>query len=219
VPLRRTPTVSGLIRVVQIGDYDYSACGGTHTQTSSEVGFLKIFKLERVKGGATRVYFNSGNRLVDDYRFKHDFVTALGLRFSSALESVPERTLTALDELTTTKKEIANLRAKLAQQIASSHVEPVVMLQLEDAALLTDVAKAFTAKPNQIALLGAIDGTRAMICVACGEGASAKAGDILKIGLPMIEGRGGGKPDMAQGSGLKLEGLSDALQAMRSSLG
>jgi alanyl-tRNA synthetase len=218
VPLRRTPKVSGLIRVVQIGDYDYSACGGTHTRTSSEVGFLKIFKLERIKGGATRVYFNSGHRLLDDYRFKHDFVSALGLRFSSSIESVPARTVTSLEELTAAKKEITALRAKLAQSIASSHPEPVVMLQLEDAAMLTELAKAFSAKPGQIALLGAIDDARAMICVACGEGIGAKAGDVLRVGLPMIEGRGGGKPDMAQGSGVKLEGLSAALEAMRSSL-
>ncbi len=218
VPLRRTPKVTGLIRVVQIGDYDYSACGGTHTRTSSEVGFLKIFKLERIKGGATRVYFNSGDRLLNDYRFKHDFVTALGLRFSSALESVPERTFAVLEELTAAKKEIATLRAKFAQSIASSHTESVAMLQLEDAAMLTDVARAFAAKPGQIALLGAIDGARAMLCVVCGESVSAKAGDVLKIGLPIIEGRGGGKADMAQGSGVKLEGLSDALEAMRSSL-
>jgi alanyl-tRNA synthetase len=218
VPLRRTPKVSGLIRVVQIGNYDYSACGGTHLKTSSEVGFLKIFKLERVKNGATRVYFNCGNRLLDDYRFKHDFVSALGLRFSSGLESVPERTMAALEELTTTKKEVAALRTKLAEIIASIHDEPVVMMMLDDATLVGEVAKAFSAKPGQVALLGAIDGARAMLCVACGEGAAVKAGEVLKVGLPLIDGRGGGKPDLVQGSGSKLEGLNAALEAMRSSL-
>ena len=45
VPLRRTSKVQGLIRVVQIGDFDYTACGGTHTSKSSEVGLLKILKI------------------------------------------------------------------------------------------------------------------------------------------------------------------------------
>jgi alanyl-tRNA synthetase len=80
VPLRRAPKVSGLVRVVQIGDYDHSACGGTHLKNSAEVGMLKIFKLERMRGVDTRAFFNCGSRLLGDYRFKHDFVAALGLR-------------------------------------------------------------------------------------------------------------------------------------------
>jgi alanyl-tRNA synthetase len=218
IPLRRTPKVSGSIRVVQIGEYDHSACGGTHLRSSAEVGILKIFKLERVRGSDTRVFFNCGNRLLPDYRFKHDFVTALGLRFSTALERVPQHTMTLLEELTTARKDVANLRVKLAQTIASSHDERVVVLQLEDVALLGEVAKAFVSKPNTVAILGATDGSRVMLSVACGAGAGAKAGEVLKIGLPFVDGRGGGKPDLAQGSGSKLEGLPEALEAMRSAV-
>jgi alanyl-tRNA synthetase len=218
VPLRRTPKVSGSIRVVQIGDFDYSACGGTHLRSSAEVGMLKIFKLERVRGADTRVLFNCGNRLLPDYRFKHDFVSALGLRFSTALERVPQHTLSLLDELNVAKKDAANLRMKLAQAITSSHAEPVVVLQLEDAALLGEVAKAFVSKPNTVAILGATDGSKVMLSVACGAGVTVKAGEVLKLGLPLVDGRGGGKPDLAQGSGTKLEGLRDALEAMRAAV-
>ena len=66
VPLRRTPKVSGMIRVVQIGIYDFSACGGTHLKNSSEVGMVKILRLERIKGAATRVHFICGERCLID---------------------------------------------------------------------------------------------------------------------------------------------------------
>jgi alanyl-tRNA synthetase len=218
VPLRRAPKVTGMVRVVQIGDYDYSACGGTHLQSSAEVGILKIFKLERVRGTATRVFFNCGSRLLSDYRFKHDFVASLGLRFSTALEAVPERVNVALEELVAAKREVSSLRVRLAAQIAASITEPVYVATLEDAALLPELAKVFAARPGQIAILGAMAESRAMIAVACGAGATAKAGELLKIGLPLIDGRGGGKPDLAQGSGLKPEGLGAALEAMRAAV-
>ena len=215
VPLRRAPKVSGLVRVVQIGDYDYSACGGTHLRSSAEVGMLKIFKLERVRGSDTRIFFNCGSRLLSDYRFKHDFVTALGLRFSAALEAVPIRTNAALEELERAKREVAHLRGALALEIAKALTSPLCVLQLEDASLLPDLAKIVISKAGQIALLGAVEGGKAMLTVACGTGASVKAGDLLKIGLPHIDGRGGGKPELAQGSGSRVEGLSAALEAMR----
>ena len=91
VPLRRTPKVSGMIRVVQIGDYDFSACGGTHLKNSSEVGMVKILKLERIKGGATRVYFICGERCLIDYRFKHEFAANLGLKYSTGTFSFSAR--------------------------------------------------------------------------------------------------------------------------------
>ena len=215
VPLRRAPKVSGLVRVVQIGDYDYSACGGTHLKNSAEVGVLKIFKLERVRGSDTRIFFNCGSRLLSDYRFKHDFIAGLGLRFSTALEAVPIRTNAALEELERAKREVAHLRGALALEIAKSLTSPLSVLQLEDASLLSDLAKIVISRAGQIALLGAVNGGKAMLTVACGTGASAKAGDLLKIGLPYIDGRGGGKPELAQGSGSRVEGLSAALEAMR----
>ncbi len=218
IPLRRTPKVSGMIRVVQIGEYDYSACGGTHTNSSSEVGMLKIFKLERIKGGATRVYFNCGSRLLADYRFKHDFMAGLGLRFSSALEVVPARVDSALEDLNKARLEVANLKTQLAARIAASFLKGVVVYQLEDVTLLPDLAKACTMRDQLVAILGATDGSRAFLAVTCGAGVKQQANELLKIGLPFIEGKGGGKPDLAQGSGSRVAGLEAALEAIRSGM-
>ena len=220
VPLRRAPKVSGLVRIVQIGTglrdaFDYSACGGTHLKNSAEVGMLKIFKLERVRGTDTRVFFNCGSRLLGDYRSKHDFVAALGLRFSTALEAVPVRINTALEELERSKREVAHLRGALALEIAKGLTDSLCVLRLEDASLLSDLAKILISRSGCIALLGAVDGDKALLTVACGADVSSKAGELLKIGLPFIDGRGGGKPELAQGSGPRVEGLTAALEAMR----
>jgi alanyl-tRNA synthetase len=225
LPLRREPKVSGVIRVVQIGDYDYSACGGTHLRASGEVGMLKILKLERVKGGATRVFFICGERCLTDYRRKHAFVSDLGLRFSSALENVPKRTQAALEEANQLKREISNLRARYAETLVEG-LQPNVRLsntnvyaiELEDAAMLSDVVKVFAARTNAIGAVGARTPDKAMLAVTCGPGSGENANDLLKLALPQIDGRGGGKPDVAQGSGAKLEGLQHALNAILNAL-
>lgn len=224
VPLRRAPKVTGMIRVVSIGDYDFSACGGTHLGNSSQVGIIKIYRLERVKGG-TRVYFNCGRRALMDYRWKHAFVSSLGLRYSTALENVPVRTDAALEELAQVKRDLASMRAKYAVALAGS-LEPSAEIEgvkyvthvLEDSSVLPDLAKAFAARPKTVALLGARDGQRTMIAVSSGPDSNEHAGELLKIGLLLIEGRGGGKPDVAQGSGTKLDGLEAALEAMLKSV-
>ncbi len=220
IPLRRTPKVTGMIRVVQIGDYDYSACGGTHLRSSAEVGIIKVYRLERVKGGS-RVYFNCGGRALTDYRWKHAFVSQLGLRFSTALENVPSRTDAALEELAQAKRELGLMRTKYAVTLASSleaqeflNGNNYVKHVLEDAALLPDLAKAFAATQNTVGILGATDGSRALIAVASGVDTNEHAGELLKIGLPFIEGRGGGKADLAQGSGARLDGLENALETI-----
>ncbi len=221
VPLRRTPKVSGLIRVVQIGDYDFSACGGTHLRSSGEVGMVKILKLERIKSGATRVYFICGARCLSDYHFKHDFVSNLGLKISTALEQVPARTQALLEELSASKKKLSSLKTAHAEILAASLLEksfPVVVHTLEDASLLVEVTKAIAARAGAIGILGAVDGTRALIAVACGVGSSVNANDVLIVGLPFVDGKGGGKPDMAQGSGTNPSGLSAAIEAMVKSL-
>jgi alanyl-tRNA synthetase len=222
VPLRRTPKVSGMIRVVQIGDYDFSACGGTHLKNSSEVGMVKILKLERIKGGATRVHFICGERCLHDYRFKHDFAAGLGLKYSTGVENVPARTDAMLEELTQSKRELGLMRSRFAELQATvwiTELGPVVTRELEDATLMNDLVKAIAAKPGAIGIFGARVEGRAMLAVAVGPGANANAGELLKIGLEHVEGRGGGKPDMAQGSGTKPESLTAALEAMRQACG
>jgi alanyl-tRNA synthetase len=85
---------------------------------------------------------------------------------------------------------------------------------LEDAVMLPDLAKAFAALPRTVGILGATDKSRALIAVASGPDSNEHAGELLKIGLPLIEGKGGGKTDVAQGSGAKLDGLEAAINAM-----
>ncbi len=217
LPLRRAPKVSGLVRVVQIGDYDYSACGGTHLNNSSQVGIVKILRFERSKGGSTRVYFICGGRCLEDYRFKHNFVADLGLRFSTATENVPTRTNAIIEELTSTKTLLSNTRSQLAAALLQPWLSSntFVLQQVQDSALALELAKEISAHTAAVGVFVAKEQGRIFVAVGCAKDSAKNANEILKLALPCIDGKGGGKPELAQGSGTNQAGLEEMLRLLK----
>ncbi|MGD1009536.1 MAG: hypothetical protein ABR951_05225 [Candidatus Aminicenantales bacterium] len=82
VPLRRPPKKQGLLRVVEVAGYDYSACGGTHCRRSGEVGLIKVLGTEKIRGNL-RFDFLCGSRALRDYRMKDRNVRKIAGFFSS----------------------------------------------------------------------------------------------------------------------------------------
>lgn len=95
--LRKMPDVDGPVRVVAIGDFDFSACGGTHVAHSAEIGLLSVLRTERMKRG-TRIEFLAGNRARADYARKHAIIQEL----SAALTCAPAELRDAVARLSNT---------------------------------------------------------------------------------------------------------------------
>jgi alanyl-tRNA synthetase len=81
LPLRKPPTVTEDIRVIQVADFDWSACGGTHVARTGEIGLCKIVKWEN-RGAETRVEFRCGLRALNDYAQKNNMVNHLAAGFN-----------------------------------------------------------------------------------------------------------------------------------------
>jgi len=81
VPLRRPPKKKGLIRVVEVSDFDFSACGGTHVRRTGEIGLIKIIRLERIRNNI-RFEFICGRRALEDYLRKNRILRELSTRFT-----------------------------------------------------------------------------------------------------------------------------------------
>ncbi|HEX7022202.1 MAG TPA: DHHA1 domain-containing protein [Trueperaceae bacterium] len=222
-PLRREPKVAGRVRLVQMGDWDTAACGGTHLKSTAEVGPVKLLRSQRVRGNQTRVQFCCGWEALEDYQRKHQVTTELALDFSAQVAELPARVAALQDELAAAKRALDGARARLAEQLAGTLLREatpgaggrLVVWEGSEGALLRPLARALAAHQDVLALLGASEGDKARLLFARGAGAEGDMAALLRAVLPAIEGKGGGKPDMAQGSGGRAAGLSEALEVAR----
>lgn len=113
-PLRKPPARKENIRLVEVEDFDYSPCGGTHPRRAGEIGLIKILGIERVRKDI-RVHFVCGQRALQDYRLKNGWVTEVGARLSlpgPEIVAGVERLLTSLKEK---DKALEELREDLLQ--------------------------------------------------------------------------------------------------------
>lgn len=219
LPLRKPPKVTGEIRVVEISGYDWSACGGTHVRTSSELGLLKIKSWERYKK-TTRVEFLVGSRALRDYLHLDRMTRELCRSLSIAVDALPQYVDRTQEELNSLRKlskqmqeqllegEAAGLVAE-SRRLAGAHVVRQVFggRPLEELKLL---AAKVAAHPGTVAIFGT-RGAIPQILIHRSVDLRFNAGTIIREVLPLIEGRGGGSPMQAQGGGSRPEGLEHAL--------
>jgi alanyl-tRNA synthetase len=209
LPLRKEPSRTGTVRLIDIEDFDLSACGGTHVTRTGQIGVIAVTAWERFKGGH-RLEFRCGRRALTCLRSLRDTASA-----SAKLLSVPAPELSdaigrmladARDQrrrLTTLQVELAGYRAsELAGSAEATASGPVVFRALEaDANTLKALAVAIVARGGLAAVL--VSASRpALVVVSRSADGSVAANEILARLTAKFGGRGGGKPDLAQGGGL-----------------
>jgi alanyl-tRNA synthetase len=223
-PLRRAPKVSGKIRIVQIGEYDYSACGGTHLRSSAEALPIKVLSSEKIKGSLTRIYFMAGGEALNDYNLKHNISSEVAKSFSSSVDKLPERVAQLRDELKTTKQQLMALQETIAKARANELLQAAQTtekghvithaLGADESSLLLPLSKLLGAESNVIALLGA-SGDKASLLFIRGKNVSVEMNTLLSEVLYLIQGKGGGSAERAQGNGTDSAGVMQALEYAR----
>ncbi len=206
LPLRKPPQVEGKIRVVRAGDFDCSACCGTHPRSTGEVGVALVLGLEKGKGGA-RVSFVCGHRAVAFARKSHAILRGAGAKISSSrleLEAAIERIQAEAGEarkaLRGAEKRLAGLDAvELAATAVAKGKARIVVKVLDGRELeyIRAVATEIVAKPGMIALIGGAG------CIVLGRSQDLGV-DLRPIGkeaLAAIAGKGGGPANFVQGGG------------------
>lgn len=222
-PLRRPPKVRGEIRLVRMGEFELSACGGTHLRRTAEVLPIKVLGLARIRGNLTRVSFSAGLEAQEDYRLKHAVTTALAQRLSAQPGHLVERVEALRLELHHGRQQITQLVTRLAALRAEALLaaQPPkgtprlvkAVLGPSEADLLQPLAAALTQRPGVVALLGVQGNEHAELLLARSRDLDIAMPALLQRALPYIGGRGGGRPEQAQGGGNRPEGLEAALDA------
>jgi alanyl-tRNA synthetase len=207
LPLRKDPARTGRLRLVEIADCDLSACGGTHVPSAGMVGLIAVTGWERFKG-ATRIAFACGERARRAHGRLRDTVTAAMRAASvSADEIVPafERLLAEIRESGRTirrlQEEVAGARAaslRAGAQTAGPYRRVLTAVPGWDAAALKVLAAAVVSEPGLVVVLVG-DGQPAPVVVARSADVGLDAGAWMKRATAELGGRGGGRPELAQG--------------------
>ena len=207
LPLRKEPVRTGLLRLVEVVEFDLSACGGTHVPQTGMIGIIAVAGWERFKG-ATRLTFVCGRRALDSHGRLRDTVTASTRALSVLAEELPaaiERMHADLKDAGRAARklheELAGFRARGLRQAAEA-IGPhrgVLRAQPEtDAALLKALASAIVSEPGFIAVLVG-EGRPAPVVVARSSDVALDVGHWMKRVTADLGGRGGGRPELAQG--------------------
>lgn len=229
LPLRKETARTGELRLIEISDFDLTPCGGTHANSTGEVGAIAVRSWERAKG-LTRIQFMAGMRLINDYRKVNRTAAETAAAFSAARDDSPTLVTRLIEEnkkLTRRVRELDQIASRveaeemLRQSTASAESGLRVVTRIfndRDADSLKHLALALIAHPQVAVLLGARDGETARLVFARSADGSADMNTLMRQACEVIEGRGGGKPDMAQGGGKNVNAIEAAIAAAAESL-
>jgi alanyl-tRNA synthetase len=210
LPLRKEPQRGGELRVIDIQDFDLSACGGTHVARTGEVGVVAIRGWERFKGG-TRVEFVCGGRALRAFRELREVVNG-SIRLLSVLPAeLPgaiERTQAESKDLRRQLKDATQKLAvhEAADMAARAEALGSVRAVVEavagyDAGALKTLAASIVAQPGLVAALVSTT-SPALVAIGRSSDVTIDSAALLKALTTRFGGKGGGKPDFAQGGGL-----------------
>ena len=221
MPLRKDSEREGDLRVVEIEGFDFSPCGGTHARTSGEVGVVVARQWERAKG-LVRVTFAAGGRALSDYQRANRTARAAAALFSVARDEAAEAAARLQEENRQLQRRLRAAEEVAARAEARELYEeaggggPAIVARLfegRDAEGLRRLAVSLAAHPRAVALLGSRDREAARLVFARAADAAGDMNALMREACAALEGRGGGRPDMAQGGGRRADRLAEVLGA------
>jgi len=215
------------LRIIDIRDFDLSACGGTHVNQTGQIGCILLRKAEKVRQG-WRVEFVAGQRAVVTARRDYISLTETAALFSAHIYDVPVQARKSLDEIRGLRKQREQSLEELAEAQAAAILSGVqeenrrklVVRTFADRDMnfLKLLAQKLTRiVPNVIALLGTTSPQPSLV-FAQSVGQSADMGKLMKEALVKVGGRGGGSKDMAQGGVPDAQSISAALESAASQI-
>ncbi|MFC5435482.1 alanine--tRNA ligase [Rhodanobacter umsongensis] len=215
------------VRVLKMGDFSIELCGGTHVNRTGDIGLFKIVSEAGVASGVRRIEAVTGDGALAYVADEEHRLAELSQLLSSSGEEAVEKLRQLFDRQKKLERELASLRSKAAgsatADLAGSATDvdgiKIVAARLEglDAKSLRDSVDQLKQQLGDcvILLAGAADGRVSLIAGVHGKALSrVKAGSVVAHVAAQIDGKGGGRPDLAQGGGSDLPRLPAILSAL-----
>ena len=213
------------VRVLSMGgDFSVELCGGTHANRTGDIGLLKISAESSVSAGVRRIEAVTGEAAIAYCDELQDTVTDMANVLRAARHSVANKARQVVEDNRKLQKEIDALKSKLAN--ASGNDLMAGLREINGFSVLSTVVEGADAKSlrgvadqvrsklqSGVFMLAAVDGDKAALVAGVTQDLTdkIKAGDLLKFVTAQVDGKGGGRADMAQGAAGSTENLAVAL--------
>jgi alanyl-tRNA synthetase len=216
-----------IVRVLSMGDFSVELCGGTHVGRTGDIGLLKIVSESGTAAGVRRVEAVAGARALQWLEAGERQLSSIGSLVKAGRDDTFDKVQALAERNRKLEKELEALKSKLASSqgsdLASQAVEingiKVLAANLEgaDPKSLRDTVDQLKNKlgTSAVVLATVTDGKIALVAGVSKDATDRlKAGDILKLVAEQVGGKGGGRPDMAQGGGSEPQKLAAALNSV-----
>lgn len=216
IPLRKPPKKKGLIRVVEMSNFDYSACGGTHARRTGEIGLIKILKWDRIRNNI-RFEFVCGGRALKNYGWKNRSLRQLSNKFTVHEQEILSSVERLLSDLKTQKKKNRKMQEKIIQYQAQE------IVQKADEWIIKNI---FTERTREevkflvlniirlgefVVLYGLRSEERVQLILARSETIEIDLRELVPKLSSVIKGKGGGSPSLVEITGEYTKNLELAL--------
>ena len=216
------------VRVLSMGgDFSVELCGGTHANRTGDIGLLRISAESSVSAGVRRIEAVTGEAAITFCDELQDTVTDLASVLRAARHSVADKARQVVEDNRKLQKEIDALKSKLAN--ASGNDLMAGLREINGFSVLSTVVEGADAKSlrgvadqvrsklqSGVFMLAAVDGDKAALVAGVTQNLTdkIKAGDLLKFVTAQVDGKGGGRADMAQGAAGNTANLAAALESV-----
>ena len=221
--LRKMPDRKGKIRIIEIENFDLSACGGTHCRATGEVGMIKITKWEK-RGEKFRLEFICGRRAWKDYFRKNKVIKNISNKLTIKDSELGEAIDRMLEEQKEIRKELKGFKEKLQDYEVRNLINKsslkddgirIVSKIFEDKNFqeVRELVQKIINLDESVVVLAGINskGEGIKILFACSRALNYDMNRLIREAGKFIEGRGGGAPNFAQAGGKRVEGIHEAL--------
>jgi alanyl-tRNA synthetase len=218
------------VRVLSMGQDNFSVelCGGTHVQRTGDIGQFVILSEGGISSGVRRIEAVTGIGAEEYVRTNLQSVFGIASQLKCSKDDVLEKTLQQVERIKQLEKELDKLKAKLAadagSEIADSAVEvngvKVIAKSIDGMdrkGLMDAVDKLKNELGEAVVMLASVEEGKVVLIAGVTKSICKQypAGDLMKVVAAQIDGKGGGRPDMAQGGGSNIEGLEAALAGVQ----
>lgn len=212
--LRKDPLKLDILRIIEIENYDISACGGTHVKNTGEIGIIKVTKSEKFKQG-TRIEFLCGKRALNDYMIKNRNISALSSILTCRTDMIMDNFDKIFNENKKLKKDMNNLNNSLNEYKArdlkinaleKDTVKYIFSVSDEDVKNLRYICSKITEDESYVAVMISETINDCSIVIGQSKNLNIKIKDVFEKCRVFINGKGGGNNFLLQCTGDKSKG-------------